>query len=75
MRVRVKLMGALTAKSPPDDLSEVGQDASIDDVLTALAIEPAEIQIVMVNGRPQPDRTGPLSESDELTILAPVGGG
>ena len=33
------------------------------------------VQIVIVNGKPQPNRETSLYADDELTILAPVGGG
>lgn len=75
MNVKLNLMGALKAKSPEGGRLEVAQGASIDDVLAALDIEPAQVQIVMVNGRPQPDRQTAVDDGDELTVVAPVGGG
>ena len=54
---------------------ELNDDASINDVLSILDIPATHVQMVMVNGKPQPNRDIPLTAEDELTILAPVGGG
>ena len=75
MQVRVTLMGALKAKSPQGGAVDVPEGATIDDVLAALDIEPQAVQIVMVGGKPQPDRRTTISAGDELTIVPPVGGG
>ena len=75
MRVRVNLMGALKAKTPDGGQLELAEDANIDDVLQLLDIPLTHVQVVMVNGNPQHDRSLSLSENDELTVLAPVGGG
>lgn len=75
MEIRVKLMGALKAKSPPGDVLDLPDAATINDVLAALDIGAAQVQIVMVNGKPQPDRNRSVEAGDELTVLAPVGGG
>ena len=73
--VRVKLMGSLKAKSPQQDSLELPDGATIADVLQRLDIDSKTIQIVMVNSKPQGDRSYVLSADDELTILPPVGGG
>lgn len=75
MIVKLKLMGALKAKTPQAGTLELNDGASINDVLQALDIPASHVQIVMVNGKPQPNRDIPLTSEDELTILAPVGGG
>ena len=75
MQIRVTLMGALKAHSPPGGTVELPENGTVADVLAALAIDSAAIQTVMRNGRPEPDHTVPLAADDELTILPPVGGG
>ena len=75
MQVRVKLMGALKDKTPVDERLDLPAAATIEDALQSLEITAPQIQIVMVNGRPQPDRSQALSPDDELTVLPPVGGG
>ena len=75
MILKLKLMGALKAKTPEDGMLELNDGASINDVLQTLDIPATHVQIVMVNGQPQPNRDTPLTADDELTILAPVGGG
>lgn len=75
MQIRVKLMGALKRKAPPEDVLELSEGASIDDALAALEIEAPQVQIVMVNGKPRPDRSSQLNHGDEITVVAPVGGG
>lgn len=75
MKLQVKLMGPLKAKTPEGGTLELNDGASIHDVLAALDIPDNQVQIVMVNGKPQPNRDTSLAADDELTILAPVGGG
>lgn len=75
MQVRVKLMGVLKAKSPPDNVLELPDESTINDLLSALDIDASFVQIVMVNNKPQPNRETVLAADDELTVLAPVGGG
>ena len=75
MNLKLNLMGALKAKSPVGNQIDLPDVSCINDVLAALDIEAVYVQIVMVNGKPQPDRTAPLADGDELTFLAPVGGG
>ena len=75
MQLKLNLMGALKAKSPPENRLDIADAASIDDVLAALEIAADQVQIVMVNGKPQPDRSTALAHGDELTVVAPVGGG
>jgi sulfur carrier protein ThiS len=75
MFLKLKLMGALKAKTPQGGTLELNDGASINDVLQTLEIPASHVQIVMVNGKPQPNRDTLLTSEDELTILAPVGGG
>ena len=75
MKLQVKLMGPLKAKTPEGGTLDLSDGASINDVLAALDIPSNHVQMVMVNGKPQPNRDTSLYADDELTILAPVGGG
>lgn len=75
MQIRVKMMGSLKAKTPASNALELADAATIDDALRQLGVDGAEVQIVMLNGKPQPDRQRQLSAGDELTVLPPVGGG
>ncbi len=75
MELRVTLMGALKAKAPDGNKLDVPDGATIEDVLRALDIPGTNVQIVMVNGRPEPDRNRTLAADDELTVLPLVGGG
>lgn len=75
MQVRVNLMGGLKDKTPEGNVLKVPDGAGIEAVLKQLDIDPVQVQIVMVNNKPQPDRSKPLNPDDELTVLAPVGGG
>lgn len=75
MHVHIKLMGALKSRAPDNGALELPEGADIDAALRALEIAPEQVQVVMLNGRPQADRSRALSPDDELTVLAPVGGG
>ena len=75
MIVKLTLMGGLKAKSPPGNTLEIADGSSIEQILSALDIEPAQVQIVMVNGKPQPNRDTVVDDGAELTVVAPVGGG
>jgi sulfur carrier protein ThiS len=75
MRLKLNLMGTLKVKAPPDGSLDLPNGGTINDVLGALDIPADSVQIVMVNSKPQGDRTHQLVDGDELTILPPVGGG
>ena len=75
MRIRLKLMGLLKSKSPPDGQLEVLDDCTIADVLEQLDVSADSIQVFSVNGQLERDRTRKLSGDDELSIIPPVGGG
>lgn len=75
MEVKLTLMGALKAKSPPSNRLGVNDGTTIAGVLEALDIAAEQVQIVMVNGKPQPNRETAVADGDELTVIAPVGGG
>ena len=75
MIVRVKLMGTLKAKSPPEGTLELAAGATIGDALLALLIDPNSVQVFTVNGSLERNRERKLAANDELSILPPVGGG
>ena len=75
MRVTVKLAGVLKQKTPPDDQLELADGATLDDAIQALDIPSESIQVILVNGSIERNRSRPLDQDDELSILAPVGGG
>lgn len=75
MEIRVKLMGVLRDKTPEGGALQMSENGTIRDALEALEI-PLEIaQTFTVNGQLSRDHSLVLSDSDELTVLPPVGGG
>ncbi len=75
MQLKLTFMGALKSKSPVDKRLDIAEGANINAVLAALDITGQQVQMVMVNGKPQPNRDTPLTDGDDLTFVAPVGGG
>jgi len=75
MRIRLKLMGMLKARTPAGGEIEVADGATIEDVLHALGIPPQTLRVFTVNGRFERDRGRALAANDELTVIPPVGGG
>jgi len=75
MQVRVNLMGSLKVKAPANNVVELSEGATIDDLLQALDIDPASLQTVMVNSKPEKDRGRVIASGDEFTLLPPVAGG
>ena len=75
MQIRVKLMGLLKSKQPPEGRLELPDKSTIEAALQALDIPAEYVQVVMVNDQHERDRSRPLVENDALTVLAPVGGG
>ena len=75
MQIRVNLMGGLKAKAPVNNVVDLPEAATIDDLLQALDVDPAALQTVMVNGKPEKDRGRVISPGDEFTLLPPVAGG
>jgi sulfur carrier protein ThiS len=75
MQIRVKLMGMLKSKAPPDERLELPDGATIADALSKLDIEASSVQAFTINGALIRDRNRTLAEGDELSVLPPVGGG
>ncbi len=75
MRIRLKLMGMLKARTPVGGALEVADGATIEDVLHALEIAPQPARVYTVNGQFERDLRRSLAPNDELTVIPPVGGG
>ena len=87
MRVQLRLFASLRDRLPGDRRVhrgrgefEVAADASLQDLLDALAIEPRMAQMVLVNGEQTPRgerqrQAIPLAEGDTIAIFPPIAGG
>ena len=75
MRIRVKLMGMLKDKMPPNGELELPASATIDDALAKLEIAAETVQVCTLNGLLERERTRALQPDDELSVIPPVGGG
>ena len=75
MIIRIKLMGVLKAKSPPENRLDMTEGATIADVLNRLTIPLNSVQVFTVNGSLERNQQRRLEEDDEVTVLPPVGGG
>lgn len=75
MQVKIKLMGGLKQHAPEGNVLDIQDGATVLDALDALSIAESKLQVVMVNGKPQPDRQTALNAGDELMLLPLVGGG
>ena len=75
MRVHVKCMGVLKPKTPEGNALELPDGATLKEMMDELDIPLDRIQVVSVNGSLVHDLTRQLNADDDLTVLAPVGGG
>ena len=75
MNIRIKLMGVLRDKTPPDGTLQMQGGATVEDVLRQLDIPTTLVQVISINGQFQRDRSHAVSPDDELLILPPVAGG
>ena len=75
MQVRVKLMGVFKEKTPDGGLIELPEGATIEKALAELKIPVERVHTVLVNSAMDRDLKRQLNADDELTVLAPVGGG
>ncbi len=73
--IRIKLMGMLQSKTPPDGLLKLSDDATILTVLEHLDINPETVHVFTVDGTLTRDKSLALTDGVELTVLPPVGGG
>ncbi len=79
MRVRAKLFATLARcrpSTPPGAVTEVDlpDGATIEALLVALHVPPAEARMIFVNGRARPV-DWPLQPGDEVGVFPPIGGG
>jgi len=80
VRVEVRLHATLVAAAPgtrageafPVDLPD---DATLATLLDRLAIDPAAVHLVMIDGRAEPDHACPLADGARVALFPPVGGG
>lgn len=75
MKVRIKLMGTLKDREPPNGELELAEGSDIHQLLVALQLESEAIQAFSINGSIERDRGRALLDGDEITVLPPVGGG
>ena len=75
MKIQLKLMGVLKERSPEGGQLSLPDGATIEEALTALEIPGDSVQVFTVNGKLERDRSRVLVESDELSVIPPVGGG
>jgi sulfur carrier protein ThiS len=75
MRIQLKLMGVLKSKMPEGGELELANGASVEAALRELDIKPESVQMFTVNGSMERDQARTLADGDELSVIAPVGGG
>jgi molybdopterin converting factor small subunit len=80
MHIRVKLMGALRSKLPPNAQGGVARlelqpGATIQTALEQLAIAGGHVHLIMVNGAQESDHARHLEDGDEVVVFPPVAGG
>ena len=83
MKITVKLHASLMDRLPPGTqghavVIDVGEGASVADVLVRFALSPAVAKLVLVNGHyvaPESRANALLAEGDQVAIWPPVAGG
>ena len=75
MQVRVKLMGIFRDRTPPDNVLELPDGATLGQALEALNIPANQVHLTMVNEEHQRDPDRVLRDGDELLVMPPVAGG
>jgi molybdopterin converting factor small subunit len=75
IRTSVRLRGNLRPPGGPElQILEVGEGATVDDLIALLGLRPGDVWLAMLDGQPvEADR--PLRPGDELSLIPPVGGG
>jgi len=74
MRVKVKLFASLRTFGPDEEVVELPDHATIDDVIRSLKI-PGTIRLLrVVNGEHRPTEYV-LKDGDELALFPPLAGG
>jgi len=80
MKIEVRLFATLRQYLPPGSgrsAAEVAlaDDACIADVIAKLAIPPAQVALVLVNGRYEADHARRLDEGEVLSLFPHIAGG
>ena len=78
MKVDIRLIGALEEYRETDDLLELTEGGSVEDVLSLLGIPANELGMVSVNGESIPKQnrsTTILCDGDQLTAMTLIKGG
>jgi sulfur carrier protein ThiS len=73
--IRIKLMGMLKHRMPPDGQLTLPDGATLAQTLESLEIPVGSVQVFSVNGTLERNQQRVLVDGDELTVLPPVGGG
>lgn len=75
MKINITTMGGLKKFQPAEKSLNVPENCTVEEVLERIGIASDQVQVVLINGSPQGDRSHPCQEDDSLTILPIVGGG
>lgn len=75
MQIKLKLMGRLREQAPPGNTLELPEGASIEDLLNHMALGEQDVQVISVDNQFVHDRSQPLAEGQQVTLLPPVVGG
>jgi len=75
LRIRVKLLGIFRDRTPPGNVLDLPEGATLGQALEALNISPNHVHLTMVNEEHQRDPSRVLQEGDELMVMPPVAGG
>ncbi len=80
MRVEVRLYATFAKFAPTQRAGdsfdvELGDSASLADLIRKLGIPEGDVHLVIVNGRAVHDRSQQLEDNDRIGLFPPVGGG
>ena len=75
MRIRLKLLGSLRDRLPPDGEIDLPDSATVLALLQTLDIPEQRVQVISVNNRLEHDRQRCLQDDDLVTIMPAVVGG
>lgn len=74
MEIKVRLFATLRIGRAKELMLELEEAATPQQIIDALAIDPADVAILLINGR-DGLLTTPLVLGDVVSIFPPVGGG
>ena len=80
MKIEVRLFASLRTHLPPGGdgrktVMDLAPDTRIQDLIERLGIPPQLAQLVMVDGRHEPDKSHTLEDGAVVSIFPPVAGG